>query len=42
MQGGTMVFKESLLKQISVNDLVRIIGKTIGTADSGAKVNAPW
>ncbi len=34
-----MGFKENLLKRITINDLVRIVGKSIGTADSGAKVD---
>lgn len=34
-----MGFKENLLKRITINDLVRIVGKTIGTANSGAKID---
>ena len=34
-----MGFKENLLKRITINDLVQVVGKTIGTANSGAKVD---
>ncbi|MFK5953571.1 MAG: hypothetical protein QM498_10980 [Desulfobacterium sp.] len=34
-----MGFKENLLKQITINDLVQVVGKTIGAANSGTKMD---